>query len=158
LYVFLFMQRTDTKITPVAYNGGGPALIDLLSGRTQMIFVNLPTIYQHIKSGKLRAIAVADLQRSDSLPETPTFEESGFTGLTASTWNAVLSPKGMPAEISARLNREINAILRSQEVKSYLANVGARPMTGTAQQADTFIHDEARKWRKIMVEAGIKME
>lgn len=158
LYVLLFMQRTDTKLTPVGYNGGGPAVTDLLGGRTQMTFINLPTIYQHIKSGRLRALAVGGTQRSASLPEVPTFDESGYSGLSATTWNTVVSPKGTPAEINARLNREIVDILHSAEVKAYLAKFGAEPMSGSAQQTDTFLRSEARRWRKVMADAGVKPE
>ena len=158
LYALLFMQRTDTRITTVSYNGGGPAVTDLLGGRTQMTFINLPTVFQHIKTGRLRAIAVSGRQRAESMPDTPTFEETGNAGLTATTWNAVLAPKGTPPDIVARLNREITTILRSPEVKTYLANFGAEPMSGSPQQADAFLRSESRRWRKVLADSGVKME
>jgi len=158
LFLLLFMQRTDTKIEAIAYNGGGPAVTDLLSGRTQMTIINLPTIFQHINSGKLRAVGVAGLRRAEQLPNTMTFEESGYSGLTATTWNAIFAPKGTPAEINARLNREIVAILRSAEVKSYLGKFGAEPMIATPQESDAFVRSEAKLWRKVMADAGVKAE
>lgn len=156
LFTLMFMQRTDTKFEAVAYNGGGPAVTDLLGGRTQMTFINLPTIFEHIKSGRLRAISVAGKQRAEQLPDTPTFEEAGYPGLVATTWNAVLSPKGTPQEVNARLNKEIVAIMRAPDVKQYLGNFGAVPIAMSAQEAETFIRDEALKWRKVMKDAGVK--
>jgi tripartite-type tricarboxylate transporter receptor subunit TctC len=153
----LFKMMTDVDIVHVPYKGGAPALIDLMSGRVQLMFDNVPTSLQFIKTGKLRPLAVTSAERVAVLPELPVVADF-VPGYEASAWYGLVAPQGTPGEIIERLNREVNAILARPEVKSQLADLGASLLPGSAGDFGRLIVDETAKWGKVIRFAGIKPE
>lgn len=154
----MFKRRIEADIVSVPYNGGGPAVVDLVAGQNHMSFVNLPTIRQLLLAGRLRAIAVASARRSDLLPDIPTLEEGGLPGLTASPWNALLTPARTPRDIVTRLHREVVAMMNSAEMKQFMGEQGANAISTTPEETFAFIRDETVKWTRVIREAGIKAE
>ena len=153
----LFKMMTGADIVHVPYRGGGPALIDLMSGRVQLMFDNLPTSLQFIKAGKLRPLAVTSAERAAVVPELPVVADF-VPGYEASAWYGLAAPKGTPDEIVERLNREVNAILARPDVKSQLAGLGASLLPGSAGDFGKLVLDETEKWGKVIKFAGIKPE
>ena len=152
-----FRLRAKVDIALVPYKGGAPALVDVLAGHNDMTFINLPTLLEFIKAGRLRAVGVADAKRSELLPDVPTLTES-LPGLVASPWIAMMAPAATPKEIVARLNTEVVRIMKAPEMKQYLVGQGANPLWSTSDEARAFIRDEIDKWAKVSREAGIKPE
>jgi tripartite-type tricarboxylate transporter receptor subunit TctC len=153
----LFKMMTGADIVHVPYRGGGPALIDLMSGRVQLMFDNLPTSMQFIKAGKLRPLAVTSAERAAVVPELPVVADF-VPGYEASAWYGLAAPKGTPDEIVETLNREVNAILAQPAVKSQLADLGASLLPGSPADFGKLIVDETAKWGKVIRFAGIKPE
>jgi len=153
----LFKMMTGVDIVHVPYRGGAPALIDLMSGRVQLMFDNLPTSLQLIKSGRLRPLAVTSPERAAVVPELPVVADF-VPGYEASAWYGLVAPKGTPGEIVEALNREVNAILARPDVKSQLAELGASLLPGSASDFGSLIVDETAKWGKVIRFAGIKPE
>ncbi len=153
----LFKMMTGADIVHVPYRGGGPALIDLMSGRVQLMFDNLPTSLQFIKSGKLRPLAVTSAERAAVVPELPVVADF-VPGYEASAWYGLAAPKGTPGEIVETLNRAVNAILAQPDVKSQLADLGASLLPGSASDFGKLVVDETAKWGKVIKFAGIKPE
>jgi tripartite-type tricarboxylate transporter receptor subunit TctC len=153
----LFKMMTSTDIVHVPYRGGGPALIDLMSGRVQLMFDNVPTSLQFIKAGKLRPLAVTSAERAAVLSELPVVADF-VPGYEASAWYGLAAPKGTPGAIVERLNREVNAILARPDVKAQLADLGASLLPGSADDFGRLIADETAKWGKVIRFAGIKPE
>ncbi|MGE0800827.1 MAG: Bug family tripartite tricarboxylate transporter substrate binding protein [Lautropia sp.] len=146
----MFRERAGIDFVDIPYNGGGPALIELLAGRNQLSFVNLPTVHKHIQAKQLRPLAVAGARRSDVLPDVPTLEESGYPGLTASAWNALLIPAGTPEPIVARLAREVERVMRSPETRDFMTRQGGSPVSSTPDATRDFIREESAKWLKVI--------
>jgi tripartite-type tricarboxylate transporter receptor subunit TctC len=153
----LFKMMTGTDIVHVAYRGGGPALIDLMSGRVQLMFDNVPTSLQFIRAGKIRPLAVTSAERAAVLPELPVVADF-VPGYEASAWYGLAAPKGTPGAIVERLNREVNAILARPDVKAQLADLGASLLPGSADDFARLIADETAKWGRVIRFAGIKPE
>jgi len=151
----LFKMMTGADIVHVPYRGGGPALIDLMSGRMQLMFDNLPTSLQYIKSQKLRALAVTSAQRAPVVPELPVVADF-VPGYEASAWYGLSAPKGTSAEIVETLNRAVNAILAEPDKKKQLADLGASLLPGSASDYGKLVADETAKWGKVIRFAGIK--
>ena len=151
----LFKMMTGADIVHVPYRGGGPALIDLMSGRMQLMFDNLPTSLQYIKSQKLRALAVTSAQRAPVVPELPVVADF-VPGYEASAWYGLSAPKGTSAEIVETLNRAVNAILAEPDKKKQLADLGASLLPGSASHYGKLVADETAKWGKVIRFAGIK--
>ena len=154
----MFKQRAGISFVNVPYNGGGPAMIDLVSGQNHISFINLPTIREFVTAGRLKAIAVAGARRSELLPHIPTLEESGLPGLTAAPWNAMMTPAGSPKEIVTRLNSVVVRIMRSPDMKQFLGSQGANPLSSTPEDTYAFIRDETTKWAKVIRETGIRAD
>jgi tripartite-type tricarboxylate transporter receptor subunit TctC len=153
----LFKMMTGVDIVHVAYRGGAPALVDLMSGRVQLMFDNVPTSLPYIKAGKLRPLAVTSATRAAVLPDLPTVADF-VPGYEASAWYGMVAPKGTPDEIIAKLNRETEAILADPKVKSQLGDLGASLLPGTPADFGKLIADETAKWGKVIKFAGIKPE
>jgi tripartite-type tricarboxylate transporter receptor subunit TctC len=153
----LFMMMAGINLLHVPYRGGAPMITDLLAGQVQMAFDVMVTTLPHIRSGGLRALAVAGSQRFDMLPDVPTVAET-LPGYEAKTWAGVGVPKGTPQEIIARLNHEINAGLVNPTIKSRLAELGTIPMIFTAAEFGAYVATESEKWAKVIQFAGIKPE
>lgn len=154
----LFRLRTGTSINIIPYKGSGPAVIDLIAGVVDADFENLPAVIQHIKSGRLRALAVLSARRSDLLPEVPTFVELGMPEFVASPWFAIVAPAGTPREIVVKLNQEINKVLGSPSVRTVFSKQGANPLIATPEETGKFIREEIDKWANIVVETGAKLQ
>ena len=141
----------------VPYRGSAPLVTDRLSGQVQSAFDNLPASIEHIRSGKLRALAVGTETRSDQLPNVPTLGEF-LPGFEASAFVAIGAPKNTPTEIIGRLNHEINAGLADPKIKARLAELGGTAFVGSPADFSKLIADETEKWGKVIRAANIKPE
>jgi tripartite-type tricarboxylate transporter receptor subunit TctC len=153
----LFKMMTGIDMLHVPYRGGAPALTDLMGGQVQVYFGPITASIEHIKAGRLRALAVTSATRSEVLPNIPTVGEF-VPNYEASTWYGVGAPKATPAEIVDKLNREFNAGLADPKIKSRLADLGGVPMPMTPPDFGKFIADETEKWAKVVKFAGLKPE
>jgi tripartite-type tricarboxylate transporter receptor subunit TctC len=154
----LFKSMTGADALHVPYKGGSAALTDLLSGRVQMMFCNLPVCLPHIKTGKLVALAVTSTDRSVLLPQIPTVAEVGLAGCGVDGWFGLFAPRNVPAAIQARLNREVTTILRRDDVRQLLLNQGAEPVADTQQAFASFVKSESDKWGRVIRELHITLE
>ncbi len=141
----------------IPYKGGGPALIDTISGQVQIMFATMPAAMPHVKSGKLRPVAVTTDKRSQAMPDLPTIAES-VKGYEASTWYGLLAPARTPAAIVARLHKETVQILNAGDARERLMAQGFEPVGGTPSEFAGYIKSEIGKWGKVIREAGIKPE
>ena len=153
----MFMAMTGCKMQHVPYRGAAPAITDLLGGQVQVIFDNMPSIIQHIRSGALRALAVTTTERSPLLPDTQTVAET-VPGYEASALFGIGAPKKTPQEIITKLNTEINTILAEPEMKKRLADLGGDPLIQTPEKFGADIAAETEKWKKVVEFAGLKVE
>ncbi len=155
----LLKEHAGIDVVHVPYKGGAQAVTDLLGGQVAFMFPNIPVAYSHIKSGTLRALAVASSKRSPALPDTPTMNEAaGFKDFDVSTWFGVLGPANMPAAVTSRLNAALSKIVVSADVKAKFELQGAEPLSGTPEQFGTYIRDEVAKWGRVVKKANIKLE
>jgi tripartite-type tricarboxylate transporter receptor subunit TctC len=152
-----FKMETGSQILDVPYRGLGPALTDCLGGQVQMVFATVPSAIEYIKANKLRALAVTTATRSDVLPDVPTMKDF-VPGFESRQWYGVAAPKGTPADIVARLNKEINAGLSDPKMKERIAQLGGTPMSMSPGEFDKFIVAETAKWAKVVKFAGIKVK
>ena len=153
----LFRSMTGIDMVHVPYKGAAPALTDMLGGRVQVIFDNLPSAMQHIKAGTLRALAVTTETRSPQLPDVPTVGDT-VKGYEASAWFGVGAPKNTPRPIIEKLNKEINAILAEPAMKARLDELGGVPLIGTPEDFGKIIQSETDKWAKVVEFAKIKVD
>jgi tripartite-type tricarboxylate transporter receptor subunit TctC len=153
----LFKMLTGINIVHVPYRGGGQALTDLLSGQMQVMFANLPLSMTHIRAGSLRGLAVTTVARSEALPDLPPVSEF-VPGYEASSTYGIGAPRNTPAEIVARLNGEINAILALPNFKVRLADIGSTVLSSSPADFGKLIADDTEKWAKVIKFAGIKPE
>jgi tripartite-type tricarboxylate transporter receptor subunit TctC len=153
-----FKSLAGVDLVHIPYKGAGPAVADLVGGRLQIMFENLPTILSHVRSGKLRMLAVGTKTRSTLVPEYPTVAESGVPGYESSTAFGVLAPAGTPAAIVARLNREIVGALRSAELKEKLSGLGLETVGGTPQAYAVHLKEESTRYGRIAKNANIRVD
>jgi tripartite-type tricarboxylate transporter receptor subunit TctC len=153
----LFKMMADVNMTHVPYRGQGPALTDLLGGQVQIYFGGLPTSMEHIRAGKLRALAVTTATRTRALPDIPTLSEF-LPGYEASFWGGFCAPKNTPAQIIDKLNNEINAALADPKIKARLADLGGTVLAGSPADFGNHIANETKKLAKVIKAAGIKPE
>jgi tripartite-type tricarboxylate transporter receptor subunit TctC len=151
----MFKMMTDVAMQHVPYRGSAPMLVDLLAGQVQVAFDNLPASIEHIRAGKLRALAVTTAKRSETMPDVPTLAEF-LPGYETSSWLAIGAPSRTPTEIIVTLNREINAALADPKVEARLAGLGATVLPGSLADAAALIADETEKWRKVVEFSGAK--
>ena len=145
------------KMVHIPYKGGGPALTDLLGGQMQLMFATMPAAMPHVRSGKLRAVAVTSAKRSQAMPELPTIGET-LKGYEASTWYGVLAPARTPRPIVTKLHGEIVKILGVAETRDKLLLQGFEPVGGTPAEFGAYIKSEIEKWGKVVKAAGIRAE
>jgi tripartite-type tricarboxylate transporter receptor subunit TctC len=153
----LFKMMAGVNMLHVPYRGSPPALTALLGGQMQMMFDNLPSSIEYVRTGKLRALAVTTATRSPELPDVPTVGEF-VPGFEASTWQGVGVPKNTPPEIVEKLNREINAALADPKIKARLADLGAQVFALSPAELGKLFADETEKWAKVIRAANIKPE
>jgi tripartite-type tricarboxylate transporter receptor subunit TctC len=153
----LFKMLTGINMVHVPYRGGAPALTDMLAGQVHVMFDNIPTCAEHVKSGKLRGLAVTSTTRSAVLPELPTVADF-LPGYEASAWYGIGAPKNTPAEVINRLNKEINGILTEPAAKARFAELGAFLLPGSAAEFGKLLTDETEKWGKVVKFAGAKVD
>jgi len=145
-------------LTHVPYKGISPAIVDVISGQVTMTFASIISGTPHVKTGRLRALAVTGARRSAALPELPTMMEAGVRGYESSTWYGLLAPKATARAIVKKLNREVVAIINLPEVKANLLAEGAEPVGNTPEQFGEFIKAEIAKWGKVIRTAGLRAE
>ena len=154
----LFAQMADVKVVSIPYKGSGPAALDVLGGNVPLAMVDLPASLQHIRAGKLIAYAVTSPQRLPQLPNVPTMAESGLAGYDATGWFGVVAPAGTPQAIVSRLNAEINAALRDEQIQTLIRNLGVEPAPGPPDAFESYIASETRKWTGVIRQANIKLD
>ena len=157
----LFKSMTGTFMLHLPYRGSGPALIDLIAGNVDLMFDNLPSALPHIKSGKLKALAVTSGQRSGALPEVPTVAESGgllLRNYEASSWFGLLAPAGTPADVVLRIQQETAKALALPTVKDRMLSQGAIPGGMAPAAFAQFIDAETRKWAQVVKASGAKID
>jgi len=155
LAVELFNLQAGVKMTHVPYKGGGPAIIDIIAGNIHTIFATAASSVQHIKSGKINALAITTLKRSALVPELPTIAESGLPGFETNNWNGFAMPRATPRPIIDRLNKEITAVLLLPDVKSFLFRQGLDVAPGTPEEFTKYVSAETVKWEKVIKAAGL---
>jgi len=154
----LFNSMAAVKMVHVPYKGAAPALADLLGGQVQVMFSTMPPALPHVAAGRLRALAVASLQRSPAAPELPTVDEAALPGFEATTWHGVMVPAATPSAVVAKLHHDIVAVLRMPDVAERLSSQGAEAIGSTPQAFAAYIRAEAAKWAKVVRESGAKAE
>jgi tripartite-type tricarboxylate transporter receptor subunit TctC len=153
----LFKMMAGVNLVHVPYRGNGPALAALLGGQVEVLFPSLPSSIEYIRTGKLRGLAVTSAMRSEALPDVPSVGEF-VPGYEISAWYGVGAPKGTPAEVIDKLNREINEILASPKAKARLADLGGTVLAGSPADFGKFIADETEKWGNVIRALNIKAE
>ncbi len=154
----LLKQRTGANLTHIPYKGGGQAMTDVLGGTIPLVYTAVAGAYQHVKSGKLHAVAVSSAQRVKSLPEVPTFIESGVADFEVNSWVGILAPAKTPKAVLDRLNTELNAVLNDPEVKEKLAALGISTTPGTAEQFGEEMKRDLARYGPVVRAAGIKAD
>jgi tripartite-type tricarboxylate transporter receptor subunit TctC len=154
----LLKSMAGIDMVHIPYKGTSPGVVDLLAGQVLVMAPNLLTALPHIKSGKLRALAVTSVRRSEGLPDVPTVAESGLAGYDSTQWYGVLAPAGTPREIVTRLHDAIVHALRDPEVGKRLAADGAEAVGSSPEEFAAFIKSETEKWARVATAAGIKPE
>lgn len=154
----LFLDAAGIKATHVPYRGTALALADLLAGNLQMLSGGTTTMLPYIKSGKLRALAMSSRKRLAAAPDIPSYGEQGYPALDFNLWHGMIGPKGIPAEIVARLNAELDAVLKSSDVSSRLAEDGVIAVGGTSDAFMATIRAEVARWQGFIQRTGLKLE
>ena len=153
----LFKMMTGVNMVHVPYRGAAPMFTDLLAGQVQVYFGPMPGAIEYIRAGKVRALAVTTVARSEALPDIATVAEF-VPGYEASVWQGIGAPKATPAEIVEKLNREINSGLADPSMKARLADLGGTALPGSPTDFGKFLTDETEKWAKVIKFAGLKAD
>jgi tripartite-type tricarboxylate transporter receptor subunit TctC len=151
-------SMTKTYMVHIPYRGSAPVVTDLIAGQVDVMFDNVPNVIQHVRAGRMKALAVTTKQRSALAPDVPTLDEAGVPGYELSVWFGILAPAGTPRDIVQRLNAEIRRILNSAEVKERILKQGVEVQTGTPEQFDGFVKSEVARWATVIRNAGIKAD
>lgn len=154
----LFNLMAKTRMTHIPYKGASGSILDLLSGRIQVVFATMPSVMSHVRAGKLRGVAVTSLERSQLLPELPTISESGLKGFQSGTWQGIFVPRGTPEPVVKLLNREIVDIVRTPEVRRRFEVEGGVPVGNSPQEFAVWLRAEIAKWAKVVKAANIALE
>ena len=158
LFAALLASMTGMQMNHIPYRGSGQATTDLLGGQVQMSIPGMAGVLGHIKVGKLRALAVTSGKRAPQLPDVPTVSEAGVPGYEAYVWMGLLAPKGTPAPVVDKLNRELLVALAKPEVKNYMAGASIEAVGSTPAEFGAFFRSEKVQWAKIVRETGAKVD
>jgi tripartite-type tricarboxylate transporter receptor subunit TctC len=153
-----FQNQTGTTLLHVPYKGSGPLTTDLLGGQVTMSFDTITPVLQHIKAGKLRALAVSTAKRSSALPDVPTLDEAGLKGFDIGTWFGVLAPTGTPKDVTQRLSSEMIKVIQSPDFRKRMQEIGAEPIGNTPEQMAQKIKDETDKFARLVKDAKVSIE
>jgi tripartite-type tricarboxylate transporter receptor subunit TctC len=153
----LFKKMAQVQINPIAYKGGGPAMIDVMAGQVPMMFSSLTQCLPHVRSGRLRLIALGADKRSPVVPDVPTFAEQGYPGYEVYVWWGISAPAGVPNDVRTRLTRTFSEILQDPATRKRLMSEAAEPRDLPPQEIRKLIADEVKKWTEVAASAGIKV-
>jgi len=151
----LFWQQSGTKGVHVPYKGGAPAITDLLGGQVDASFQNINAIIQHVRGGKLRALAITSAKRSSLLPDVPTLDELGVKDVDVYSWQAVAAPKGLPADVKSKLHAALVSALNDPQVKEKFLSVGFELVANTPEQFEAFQKAEFERWKQLIQSRNI---
>jgi tripartite-type tricarboxylate transporter receptor subunit TctC len=154
----LFASMAGFKLNHIPYKGTGPALTDTIGGQTNAMFGSTASTLPHVRSGRLRALAVTTPQRLPAEPALPTVTEAGVPGFETTLWHGLIGPKGLPREVVERVHREVNAVLQLRDTAEQLQSDGVSPAGGTPEQFLATIAKEIETWRRVVRDAGVKPE
>jgi tripartite-type tricarboxylate transporter receptor subunit TctC len=154
----MLKQRTGANLVHVPYKGGGQAIVDVVGGQIPLTYTAIATAQQYVKSGRLKGVATSSEKRSTSLPDVPTFIESGVPGFVVASWTGILAPAGTPKPIVDRLQREIAAVLADPEVKARYEVLGIEPVGNTPEQFAAQIRADIAKYESVVKQANIRVE
>ncbi|MBI2291025.1 MAG: tripartite tricarboxylate transporter substrate binding protein [Betaproteobacteria bacterium] len=151
-----FNQLAGTKMTYIPYKGAGPAMIDLLGGHVKLAFPTVPSGIPHVRSGKLRALAITSATRLPLLPALPTVAEAGVKGYEFSAWFGLVTRAGTPRRVVEQLNADITSVLHAENIRTVLINEGAQVLSDTPREFTAFLDAELKRWGRLVKEAGLK--
>lgn len=154
----LFQRAAGIKLQHIPYKGSAQAITDLMGGTVDVFMASVPTAMAHLKSGKMRALAVSSAKRSASLPDVPPINDAGYTGFDANTWFGLLAPAGTPASVIARLNTEVNRVLQMPDVREKIRGEGGDILGGTPEAFGNLIKGDVVKWGKVVKDSGAKVD
>lgn len=154
----LFNLMAGTHLVHVPYKGGGPAMLDVMAGQVPLMFASLGSSWAHIKSAKLRAVAVGGTTRSSLMPTIPTIAESGLPGFSSYEWNAIFAPAGTPKPILNKVSAAITEVLKEPKVRTQLEGLGADVVASNPEQLRAFVTEEIAKWKKVAKEAHLQLD
>jgi tripartite-type tricarboxylate transporter receptor subunit TctC len=155
LTAVMFANMTGVEMVHVPYKGSSPALADLIAGNVDLMFDNLGSSFAYHQAGRVRILAIAARERATALPDMPTLHEAGLTGFDSSTWFALVAPPKTPADVVARINRDVTEILRREDIRARLTDIGLTPVGGTPDAARDFIASESRRWSAVVKKANL---
>lgn len=153
-----FKVLTGVNAVHIPYKGQAPAVVDQISGQVQLAFNTAITVLQHVKDGRLKAIAVSTKQRFPAMPDLPTVDESGVKGFDGSSWNGVVVPAGTPREITGRVYQELSTLMKSPDMRERLLGQGALAGGNTPEEFTAFMKAEIEKWTKVAKFAKVKLD
>lgn len=154
----LLRSRTGVTVTHVPYRGGGPAIADMLAGNIDAMSLTIAAVTQHVRSGRMRGIAVTTATRAPALPDVPTVAEQGLPGYEVVSWQGLLAPAGTDPSVVARLNRETNRVLALPEVAEQLSGQGLDPVGGTPEALAELLQADVARWPAVVQAAGVKLD
>lgn len=154
----LYKRATNTNVVHVPYKGGAPALQDLMAGQVQIMMALAPEAMPLVKGGKLKALAITTSKRATAYPDLPTVAENGLPGFEMIFWQALVAPAGTPKDITAKLNKAVSEILAEPEIKRRLLEMDLESAGGTPEALEALMRTQAGKWKKVVLDAGIKLD
>jgi len=154
----IFSRTAGISMVHVPYKGTGPAVLGVLGGQVSLMFASVPSVVQHVRAGKLNALAVTSAQRSPAAPELPTVSEQGLPGYDVVSWFGIVAPAGTPADIVKRLNEDVRRVLALPEFQDRLKDEGGRSLVMTPEEFTAFIRNETVRWAKVVRDVGAKLD